>query len=127
MSNREEGGVMHRETPSTRQTGPRVLIIIQNLHVPFDRRVWLESCALTAAGYDVTVVCPKGKGDPARARLDGVTMLKYRPYSPGGRAIDFVLEYLYSFAATAWLNGVNLAVRPAMILGWRVSGSRSRG
>jgi len=43
---------------------PRVLIIVQNLPVPFDRRVWLESKALTAAGFDVTVVCPKGKGDP---------------------------------------------------------------
>jgi hypothetical protein len=37
---------------------PRVLIIVQNLPVPFDRRVWLECQALTAAGYDVTVVCP---------------------------------------------------------------------
>ena len=43
---------------------PRTLIIVQNLPVPFDRRVWLECQALTAAGYDVTVVCPKGKGDP---------------------------------------------------------------
>jgi glycosyltransferase involved in cell wall biosynthesis len=82
---------------------PRVLIIVQNLPVPFDRRVWLECRALTAAGYDVTVVCPKGKGDPRRAVLDGVTMLKYRPYAPGGGAAGFVLEYIYSFLATAWL------------------------
>ena len=39
---------------------PRVLIIIQNLHVPFDRRVWLECQSLVAAGYDVTVICPRG-------------------------------------------------------------------
>ena len=44
--------------------GPRVLIIIQNLWVPFDRRVWEECKALIASGYDVTVVCPKGPGDP---------------------------------------------------------------
>ena len=44
---------------------PRILIIVQNLPVPFDRRVWLECRALTAAGYDISVVCPKGKGDPA--------------------------------------------------------------
>jgi hypothetical protein len=50
-----------------------VLIIVQNLPVPFDRRVWLECGALTEAGYDVTVVCPKAKGDPARDVLDGVT------------------------------------------------------
>jgi glycosyltransferase involved in cell wall biosynthesis len=82
---------------------PRVLIIVQNLPVPFDRRVWLECKALTAAGYDVTVVCPKGKGDPSYAVLDGVTLLKYRPYAPGGGALGFILEYAYSFLATAWL------------------------
>ena len=39
----------------------RVLIIVQNLPVPFDRRVWLECQALVSAGYQVAVVCPKGK------------------------------------------------------------------
>jgi len=82
---------------------PRALIIVQNLPVPFDRRVWLESNALTAAGYDVTVICPKGKGDREREVIDGVTLLKYRPYAPGGGALGFVLEYAYSFLATARL------------------------
>ena len=82
---------------------PRALIIVQNLPVPFDRRVWLECRALTAAGYDVTVVCPMGKGDPEHEVLDGVTLLKYRPYAPGGGALGFVLEYAYSFLATARL------------------------
>jgi glycosyltransferase involved in cell wall biosynthesis len=85
------------------QDRPRILIIVQNLPVPFDRRVWLECRALTGAGYDVTVVCPKGDGDPNREVLDGVTLLKYRPYAPGGSALGFVLEYVYSFLATAWL------------------------
>src|SRR5262245_32173718 len=82
---------------------PRTLIIVQNLPVPFDRRVWLECQALTAAGYDVTVICPKGKNDPGRQVLDGVTLLKYRPYAPGGGAVSFVLEYAYSYLATARL------------------------
>jgi glycosyltransferase involved in cell wall biosynthesis len=82
---------------------PRILIIVQNLPVPFDRRVWLECRALTAAGYDVTVVCPMGKGDPEQEILDGVTLLKYRPYAPGGRALGFVVEYAHSFLATARL------------------------
>ena len=68
--------------PATRELGgwcdrrhqedarPRILIIVQNLPVPFDRRVWLECRALTAAGYDVTVVCPKGKGDPEHEVLE---------------------------------------------------------
>ena len=82
---------------------PRTLIIVQNLPVPFDRRVWLECKALTAGGYDVTVICPKGKDDPDHQVLDGVTLLKYRPYAPGGGALSFVLEYAYSFLATARL------------------------
>jgi glycosyltransferase involved in cell wall biosynthesis len=94
------GGLTRADESNAR---PRVLIIVQNLPVPFDRRVWLESKALTAAGYDVTVVCPKGKGDPEQEVLEGVTLLKYRPYAPGGGALSFVLEYAYSFLATARL------------------------
>jgi glycosyltransferase involved in cell wall biosynthesis len=94
------GGVNdQRETP----VRPRILIIVQNLPVPFDRRVWLESKALIAAGYDVTVVCPKGKNDPRHQVLEGVTLLKYRPYAPGGGALGFIVEYAYSFLETAAL------------------------
>ena len=77
------GSVTDLQEPAVR---PRILIIVQNLPVPFDRRVWLECRALTAAGYDVTVVCPKGKDDPRYQVLEGVTLLKYRPYAPGGSA-----------------------------------------
>ena len=81
----------------------RVLIIVQNLPVPFDRRVWLECQALVSAGYRVAVVCPKGKGDPSYEVLDTVQLYKYRPYAPGGSSLGFVYEYVYSFLATFWL------------------------
>jgi len=80
----------------------RILIIVQNLPVPFDRRVWLECQALTGAGYQVAVVCPKGKDDPAYQVIDGVEIYKYRPYAPGGSKLSFVAEYAYSFLVTAW-------------------------
>jgi glycosyltransferase involved in cell wall biosynthesis len=80
----------------------RILIIVQNLPVPFDRRVWLECQALISAGYRVAVVCPKGRGDPAHEVIDSVELYKYRPYAPGGSKFSFVAEYAYSFLATAW-------------------------
>jgi glycosyltransferase involved in cell wall biosynthesis len=82
----------------------RILIIVQNLPVPFDRRVWLECHALVSAGYRVAVICPKGKGDPAYQVIGGVEIYKYRPYAPGGSKLGFVTEYAYSFTATAWLT-----------------------
>ena len=80
----------------------RILIIVQNLPVPFDRRVWLECQALVSAGYQVAVVCPKGDGDPAYQVIDTVQLYKYRPYAPGGSKLGFIAEYGYSFLATAW-------------------------
>ena len=80
----------------------RVLIIVQNLPVPFDRRVWLECKALVAAGYDVSVVCPKGRNDPSYEVIDTVRLYKYRPYAPGGSKASFIAEYVYSFLGTAW-------------------------
>jgi glycosyltransferase involved in cell wall biosynthesis len=80
----------------------RILIIVQNLPVPFDRRVWLECRALTDAGYQVAVVCPKGGGDPGYEVVDSVELYKYRPYAPGGSKLSFLVEYAYSFLATAW-------------------------
>jgi glycosyltransferase involved in cell wall biosynthesis len=80
------------------------LIIVQNLPVPFDRRVWLECQALVRSGYQVTVVCPKGEGDPSYEVIDGVEIHKYRPYAPGGGKLGFIAEYAYSFLATARLT-----------------------
>ena len=83
---------------------PRILIIVQNLPVPFDRRVWLECQALLSAGYRVAVVCPKDRGDPSYEVIGTAELYKYRPYAPGGSKLSFITEYVYSFLATAWLT-----------------------
>ena len=44
------------------QKKPCVCIIVENLPVPLDRRVWQESCALRDAGYEVVVICPQMRG-----------------------------------------------------------------
>lgn len=82
---------------------PGVLIVVQNLPVPLDRRVWLECQALRDAGFDVTVVCPKAPGDPGYEVIDGVSLYKYRHYPPTRRKGGMVLEDIYSFSMTALL------------------------
>lgn len=86
------------------RTRGRILILVQNLPVPFDRRVWLECQSLIDAGFGVAVVCPKAPGDPGYARVNGVEIFKYQPYAPGGSSASFVIEYLYSFFATLMLS-----------------------
>lgn len=59
----------------------RVLIIVENLPVPFDRRVWSEATTLAANGYDVSVICPKGRGaDKSFEAINGIRI--YRHWLP---------------------------------------------
>lgn len=89
--------------PSQRRA-PQVLVIVQNLPVPLDRRVWLECQALTAGGYQVSVICPKGPGDPARQEIGGIAIYKYRPAPEATGLVGFVIEFVYSWLRTAFLS-----------------------
>lgn len=82
----------------------RVLIIVQNLPVPLDRRVWLECQALTASGYKVSVICPKGPGDPGCQLIDDIAIYKYRPAPEAKGLLGFVVEFVYSWIRTALLS-----------------------
>jgi len=85
----------------TRAAGrDHVCIVVQNLPVPFDRRVWNECRALRARGYEVSVICPKAKGDPNYQVLGGVHLYKYPAFPPITCAPMFLAEYAYSVAAT---------------------------
>lgn len=95
---------------------PHVLIIVQNLPVPLDRRVWLECQALIARGYRVSVICPKGPGDPARQTIDGVDIFKYAPAREAEGFLGFAWEFAYSWLRTAWLSLMVWRRRPFDIL-----------
>src|SRR4051812_33267294 len=72
----------------------RVLIVDQNASVPFDRRVWNESCALRDGGYDVTVICAEGEGRDLAPHefVDGVDIWRF-PVIPARHGLDYSREY----------------------------------
>ena len=77
----------------------KVLVIVENLPVPFDRRVWMECRALSAAGFEVSVISPKGVGASAtREVLEGVHV--YRHDMP--LEADSPLGYLVEYAVALW-------------------------
>lgn len=72
----------------------RVLILVENLPAPFDRRVWQEAGTLAAAGYLVSIVCPTGKGCEARREtIDGIDIHRYRLPLEAAGAAGYALEY----------------------------------
>lgn len=77
----------------------RVLIIVENLPVPFDTRVWKEALALRAAGYQVTVLCPKGKGfSKGYEFLEGIHIYRHAMPGEGSGALSYVIEYGWALA-----------------------------
>jgi glycosyltransferase involved in cell wall biosynthesis len=92
--------------------GRRVLIIVENLPVPFDRRVWQQATTLTSAGYRVTIICPTAKGYEARREvIDGIQIHRHPLPLEARGALAYPLEYL---AALFWQS----------VLSWRVLFSR---
>lgn len=83
----------------------RILIIVQNLPLPLDRRVWLECLALRDAGYEVSVICPKGPGDPVYERLEGVDLHKYSPPPEAVGLVGYAREFVACWVATARIAG----------------------
>jgi len=85
---------------------PCVLIIVENLPVPLDRRVWQEACALRDAGYTVVVICPKMRGyTQAEEVLDGIHIYRHWISEEAGGFAGFFREYasaLFGETRLAW-------------------------
>jgi glycosyltransferase involved in cell wall biosynthesis len=73
----------------------RILILIQNEPAPSDRHVWNQARALVRAGYDVTIICPKGQDRDREAyeHLEGVAIHRYDARQADGGTLAFGVEY----------------------------------
>jgi glycosyltransferase involved in cell wall biosynthesis len=72
----------------------RVLIIVENLPVPFDRRVWSEATTLSRHGYGVTIICPKGPQATASFEMiDGIAVYRHWLPTEGRGLLGYVAEY----------------------------------
>jgi glycosyltransferase involved in cell wall biosynthesis len=85
-----------------------ILVLVENLSVPFDRRVWQESRALVDAGYQVTVICPMGTKQDREPEetIEGVRILRY----PLSAAVSGPIGYLREYSA-ALCHTMRLAIR----------------
>jgi glycosyltransferase involved in cell wall biosynthesis len=73
---------------------PSCVIIVENLPVPFDRRVWQEAQALHAAGWKVSVICPTSQLHPRHYEiLDGIAIYRHPLPMEARHKLGFILEY----------------------------------
>jgi glycosyltransferase involved in cell wall biosynthesis len=85
---------------------PHVTILVANLPAERDRRVIRESLTLESAGYQVTVIAPRG--DKSLKVLPGSRNTRLRPYPVyvlGGGVLSFAVEFIWSFTWIALLLG----------------------
>ena len=83
----------------------RVLIIVENLPCPFDRRVWQEARTLAAAGYQVSIICPKAPGyEESFVQIDGIDIHRHRLPTEADGVLGYALEYSVALAMEFWLS-----------------------
>ena len=83
---------------------PAVLIVVENLPVPLDRRVWQEACALRDAGFQVVVICPRMRGFVApEETLDGIQIYRHWIAEEAGGFVGFFREYASALWGEWWL------------------------
>lgn len=94
----------------------KILILVENLPVPFDRRVWMESLALTEAGYTVSVISPQPPNDPDPVKvIEGVHLFRYPLNATASGPASYVKEYW-----TAWTQTRRLTDTVARTVGFDV-------
>jgi glycosyltransferase involved in cell wall biosynthesis len=92
----DDGAAVAAATLLARQplAGRKILIVVENLPVPFDRRVWQEATTLRAAGAVVSVICPKGKGFEADyEQIDGIHNYRHSLPLDAKGALGYLVEY----------------------------------
>jgi glycosyltransferase involved in cell wall biosynthesis len=87
------------------QTSRNILIIVQNLPVPFDRRVWQEATSLRRHGFGVAVICPKkGSCTASYERLEDVDIYRYPLIYEANKGVaGYFVEFVYCWLASLWL------------------------
>lgn len=87
----------------------KVLIIVENLPIPFDRRVWQEANTLRDAGYQVAIISPRSKGyEKKYEMLEGIHIYRHPLPMEGHTAIGYAIEYLSALFWEFYLSWVIL-------------------
>lgn len=86
----------------------KILIIVENMPVPLDFRVWKQARSLRAAGYEVITLCPRSKAAPEGYEfLEGVHIYRHPTAKEGNDHWGYLREYtsalFWQFLYSWWI------------------------
>ena len=83
-------------------------MVVENLSLPFDRRVWKECCALRDQGYVVSAISPRGSDSDTASRetIDGIAIYRYSAFDSTGGTLSYALEFGVALLMTTLLAWV---------------------
>ena len=83
-----------------------ILMLVENISVPADPRVWAEATALRDAGFTVSIICPRGAAQHRESyiRIDGIHIYRYASPEISSRRTAYIIEYAVALWQTFWLS-----------------------
>jgi glycosyltransferase involved in cell wall biosynthesis len=85
---------------------PKILMIVENLPAPLDRRVWPEAITLRDSGYQVSVISPRGSTDCRESYdcVENIHIYRYSIPTARYRYLAYAMEYGVALLMTFWLS-----------------------
>ncbi len=87
-------------------TTGKILMVVENLSVPADPRVWIEATTLRDRGFQVSIICPKGSSRHRESYIciDNIHIYRYQLPRVANKYTSYIAEYAAAIIKTFWLS-----------------------
>lgn len=84
----------------------KILMLVENVPAPADRRVWPEAVTLRDQGYQVSIISPKGMSAyyESHTCVEGIHIYRYDIPTVGHKYLAYIVEYCVALLMTFWLS-----------------------
>ncbi len=92
-------------------TTRKILMLVENLPVPADSRVWAEATTLRDQGFQVSIICPKGSSRYRESYIciDNIHIYRYQLPAAVNKFASYIGEYGIALLMTFCLSLIVLA------------------
>ncbi len=86
--------------------GNKILMLVENMPAPLDRRVWPEATALRDQGFQVSIISPKGSVQYRESYIciENIHIYRYQLPEARHKYLAYIVEYSIAMLMTFWLS-----------------------